>query len=54
MLCSDCDEETEGVDGYGGGVGRQERGSEREKMREGEEKKNSECTKKRERKANEK
>lgn len=41
------------MDGYGGRVGRQERGSERENERRGE-KKSSECTKKREREANEK
>lgn len=35
MLCSDCDEEQEGGQvGYGGGVGRQERGSKRERERE--------------------
>lgn len=54
MLCSDCDEEKDGVDGDGvGGAGRQERGSEREKVRRKKEK-SSQCTKKRERKANEK
>lgn len=33
MLCSDCDEENEGGGGNRGGIGRQERGSKRERKR---------------------
>lgn len=41
MLCSDCDEEREGVAGYKGGVGRRERGSKRERGKEREGKKSA-------------
>lgn len=46
MLCSDCDEEKDGVAGYGGGVSRQDRGRKRDRKRGEEKKKNKPASQK--------